>query len=95
VRDVDLAKDLGGSDDWVYVLNATLFGEHNWISVHTTLAGARARLEQKGTSTRSAMPTRPRSTTRLAPTPQPTPNRTATWSRGALAACLSRRGSHN
>lgn len=64
MREVDLAKDLGGaqlsevvslegsralgkSDVWVYVLDVTFFGEVRWTSVHTTLDGARARLEQK------------------------------------------------
>ena len=31
----------------LYVLDVTFFGEVGWTSVHTTLDGARARLEQK------------------------------------------------
>ena len=31
----------------VYVLDVTFFGEICWTSVHTTLDGARARLEEK------------------------------------------------
>ena len=45
--DARAAEAAAESEDYVYVLEVTFFGEYGWTSVHRTIEGAKARLFDK------------------------------------------------